>query len=378
MSELDANIIVNGQKAVATVAQTGTVIQDGGAIDATSVIQTASGPQKVVKTYDLNGGGGGGGGTSDYSDLSNKPQINSVTLTGNKTGADLGLLSNSATGSNSIAITKNSNTTSGADSVNINPKLPSGDTGGNQTLIGSRSISLTSYGITGVGYNSQPYNAYCTAIGYDAYAGGGEQNPNRYSATAVGKGADTAHGTAIGSYAHTNGKAVAVGVGYDASHWVQATGFKSIAVGVSDNNNLCEATAQEAIQLGVGTNAVAKQFQVYSYPMLDGNTGKIPTDRMTKVIELTTTSVELASDNIYNGAELASVTFTLPATVPVNFTAQLNFTSGTTATVLTAPNTINFEGDDCTGGAFTPVASKRYQVLIASDGVNVNGYVIGR
>ena len=87
MSELDANIIVNGQKAVATVAQTGTVIQDGGAIDATSVIQTASGPQKVVKTYDLNGGGGGGGGTSDYSDLSNKPQINSVTLTGNKTGA---------------------------------------------------------------------------------------------------------------------------------------------------------------------------------------------------------------------------------------------------------------------------------------------------
>ena len=60
MSELDANVIVNGQKAIATVAQTGTVIEDGGAIDATSVIQTESGPQKVVKTYDLNGGGGGG------------------------------------------------------------------------------------------------------------------------------------------------------------------------------------------------------------------------------------------------------------------------------------------------------------------------------
>lgn len=40
----------------------------------------------------LAGGSGGGGGTSDYSDLTNKPSINSVTLSGNKTGADLGLV----------------------------------------------------------------------------------------------------------------------------------------------------------------------------------------------------------------------------------------------------------------------------------------------
>ena len=33
--------------------------------------------------------GGGGGGTDSYTDLKNKPQINSVTLTGNKTTADL-------------------------------------------------------------------------------------------------------------------------------------------------------------------------------------------------------------------------------------------------------------------------------------------------
>lgn len=35
--------------------------------------------------------GGGGGGSSDYDDLTDKPQINSVTLSGNKTSADLGL-----------------------------------------------------------------------------------------------------------------------------------------------------------------------------------------------------------------------------------------------------------------------------------------------
>lgn len=38
-----------------------------------------------------NGEGGGGGGTTDYTALSHKPQINSVTLTGNKSASDLGL-----------------------------------------------------------------------------------------------------------------------------------------------------------------------------------------------------------------------------------------------------------------------------------------------
>lgn len=36
--------------------------------------------------------GGGGGGTGDYNDLTNKPKINNVTLSGNKSAADLGLV----------------------------------------------------------------------------------------------------------------------------------------------------------------------------------------------------------------------------------------------------------------------------------------------
>ena len=39
----------------------------------------------------LAGGSGGGGGTSDYTQLSNKPSINSVTLTGNKSLSDFGI-----------------------------------------------------------------------------------------------------------------------------------------------------------------------------------------------------------------------------------------------------------------------------------------------
>ena len=39
----------------------------------------------------LKNGGGGGGGTSDYTQLSNKPQINSTELSGDKSSSDLGL-----------------------------------------------------------------------------------------------------------------------------------------------------------------------------------------------------------------------------------------------------------------------------------------------
>ena len=44
-----------------------------------------------TKRFQLNKLEGGGGGTSDYTDLTNKPQINSVTLSGNKSLADLGI-----------------------------------------------------------------------------------------------------------------------------------------------------------------------------------------------------------------------------------------------------------------------------------------------
>ena len=46
-------------------------------------------------SYDFTMTGGGGGGTSDYNDLTNKPSIASVTLSGNKTLADLGAVASS-------------------------------------------------------------------------------------------------------------------------------------------------------------------------------------------------------------------------------------------------------------------------------------------
>lgn len=58
---------------------------------------SSDGTNGQVLTTDGNGGRSwttvqGGGGTSDYSDLTNKPSINSATLSGNKSLADLGII----------------------------------------------------------------------------------------------------------------------------------------------------------------------------------------------------------------------------------------------------------------------------------------------
>lgn len=42
----------------------------------------------IIATY---GGGSGSSGTTNYNDLTNKPSINGITLTGNKTPLDLGI-----------------------------------------------------------------------------------------------------------------------------------------------------------------------------------------------------------------------------------------------------------------------------------------------
>lgn len=56
----------------------------------------------------------GGGGTSDYTDLTNKPQINGNTLTGNKTAANLGLASASDLAAKADKVTEVTVSTAGA------------------------------------------------------------------------------------------------------------------------------------------------------------------------------------------------------------------------------------------------------------------------
>lgn len=82
MSEIDATLVKDGQKVVATVSQSGTIISDPSAVDATALVQTDDGPQLCVKTFEMGEGGGGGGGSvtvdSALSTTSENPVQNKV------------------------------------------------------------------------------------------------------------------------------------------------------------------------------------------------------------------------------------------------------------------------------------------------------------
>lgn len=71
----------------------GTIIFTSAADDGTIYWCKAEKASPVtLDTTWTNGSASGGGGTSDYTDLTNKPSINSVTLSGNKTASDLGMI----------------------------------------------------------------------------------------------------------------------------------------------------------------------------------------------------------------------------------------------------------------------------------------------
>ena len=72
--------------------------------------------EKYLNKIVENGGGGGGGGTSDYTQLTNKPEINGTTLTGNKSSSDLGLQSE-VLGSWTAGTATSHSTPTGTDTV---------------------------------------------------------------------------------------------------------------------------------------------------------------------------------------------------------------------------------------------------------------------
>lgn len=62
-------------------------------LDSLAEVKTIGTGLNLDDNGELTATGGGTGGTTNYNDLSNKPQINGNTLSGNKTGAQLGLAS---------------------------------------------------------------------------------------------------------------------------------------------------------------------------------------------------------------------------------------------------------------------------------------------
>lgn len=283
MSKDSATVIKDGQLAVATVPQTGTLVGAASEIDATALVETADGLQLCVKTCEVGGGGGGGTVDQTYDPTSTNAQSGTAVAEAvapslrNKVveGAERALVINPG----QINDLGNSGTTYNSIVIRATNQTYALQT--NQTVVGSNAGG-NNINITCVGASAQTSSNYGTALGCGASAIGGTGSQGG-GATSVGESATASQGTALGSGTHTNSSALAVGRGYNMSHRVEASAFRSIAIGVvsSDNDeDKVEATAQSAIQLGNGVNSTASSFQVFNYQMLDGTTGKIPMARL--------------------------------------------------------------------------------------------------
>lgn len=125
----------------------------------------------------------------------------------------------------------------------------------------------------------------------------------------------------------------------------------------------------------------AKWKTLYATKLNNGADIAVPTTGGTMALEpnvvaLSESTVELATNTIYNAGEMATLAITFP-TADETYVSQLNFTSGATATAFTAPDTIKWVGDDVTDGAFIPATNKRYAIMFYSDGTNIRGAVQG-
>lgn len=138
---------------------------------------------------------------------------------------------------------------------------------------------------------------------------------------------------------------------------------------------LLSGTALEILEDSLYTNSQFSSVSQKATDALEGLDDKA--DRPT-ITTPTGTSAELADNTEARFGEVASLTLTLPTDTTGDYISSVAFTSGTTATSLTYPDTIAMIGTDCIDGVLAPVANKRYTVIVAYDGAGLVGYVAGR
>lgn len=210
-----------------------------------------------------------------------------VNTTTDKTKIDVsvpaGVLTNSATGANSLSIL---GTATGTYSLSM---LGNAMSYNSAVALGSGARCQANHAIA-VGASARAVGAYSTYIGsqnnVNYYAGGdysicigynSSTNPGHYGIAIGASSYAGGYGVSLGSNAKTGNSAIAIG------YYTQATSNYSVAIGYN-----AFSTQTYAIQLGTGTNNTANTFSVglsnnNNYRLLDSD-GIIPFARQAKVI----------------------------------------------------------------------------------------------
>ena len=237
----------------------------------------------------INSTGGGSGGTSNYNDLSNKPKINNVELSGNKSLNDLGI---QPKGNYLISET--------------DPTVPS-------YVKNISQANITSWN------NKQNSISDLSTIRSGASAG----------ATAV-QPSDLATVATSGSYNDLSNKPSEV-----TESTVSGWGFtKNTGTYSKPSGGIPKSDLSSSVQTSLGKADTALQ----SHQDISGKANKI------SVVQTSASTIEINSNTFYKFGEVASLNITLASITDNTIYNEymFEFVSGTTATTLTLPSSIKW------------------------------------
>lgn len=146
-------------------------------------------------------------------------------------------------------------------------------------------------------------------------------------------------------------------------------------------------TDTQLSNLNINTLTQAQYDAAVSAGIIGANDLSIITDvdyqEKTKIttVDNATATIVLTDNTIFNcTTSLTSLAFTLPTEDSVDFSCQVNFTSGSTATTAptTTSGTIEWIGDNVNeSNGFVPRANCKYTIVFYYDGTNYRGVVQG-
>ena len=124
----------------------------------------------------LEGGGDTPSGTSDYNDLSNKPQINGTTLSGNKTASDLGLATSTVVSELSTLVSELDGDIEALQTA-VAGKADTADLADYLTTADAASTYQTQAGMSSYLTSSDASSTYQTKLTFDSAPTDGSTNP---------------------------------------------------------------------------------------------------------------------------------------------------------------------------------------------------------
>ena len=315
-----------------------------------------------VKDLEDSGGGGGGGGTTDYLDLDNKPQINSVTLTGNKTAAQLGLKAAADTEDyldldnkpqiNSVTLTGNK-TAADLGLAKSNEVL-SLSVAMEEGIIPIPITYTGKYVNTGTDPIPIPFSP-TSSVNFDSIVIECSEG-DIFTINAVPNSTNTMAWTFVDS----SGNILTHSTQNNISHpkYNEIISAPANAAYLIINNR--KATDPNAVSYYGKSKYVKPPSGI---PASDLAAGIIPTEVTVSTAGAVTQALDAGTIYHFTGA-LTSLTLTLNAAASWQVPQyHFDFESGSTAPTVTLPGTVTMQG-----GTFTPEANKRYEVDI------LNGY----